>query len=171
MEAIYKRMATSVAEIPNPCDQAMARRILQTDTCSARCLSTAELSQALGDITSDMPNLPQAIVELCGGFASVDNDGKIALTHHTAREYLLGRSEDGRPPVIDRQEGHKQVFLRTMQCLLSNGLRAALLHNNKPDFLDYAAEYWSLHLVSSPMPDDDVVALLEKFLASNAVLT
>ncbi|SPO06728.1 uncharacterized protein DNG_09422 [Cephalotrichum gorgonifer] len=171
MEAIYDRMATSVVEIPNPRDRSMTKKILQIITCSVRCLSTAELSQALGDITSEVLDLPRTIVGLCGGFAVADNDGKIALAHQSAREYLLGQPETNRPLTIDRQEGHKQVFLTAMQCLLSNGLRTKLIRNNKPDFLDYAAENWSSHLVSSPILDGEVVSVLKRFLTSNAVLT
>ena len=171
MEAIYDRMALSVVNIPSSRDRFMARQILQVITCPVRCLSTAELSHILGDITSDLLDLPRTIVGLCGGFAVVDNDGRIALAHQTAREYLLGLPDDDRSLNIDRQEGHKRLFLAAMQCLRSHGLRTRLTRNDRPEFLEYAAEYWSSHLVCSPVTDDEIFAALKKFLTSSAVLT
>src|ERR1700748_1449030 len=75
MEAIYDRMASSIVNNPNPRDKLLATRILECVTCSLRVLKIAELSQALGGDASEMLDLQRAIMDLCGGFITVDNGG------------------------------------------------------------------------------------------------
>jgi WD40 repeat protein len=170
MEAIYNRMALSIANSPNPSDKLLATRILECVTCSVRVLKVAELSQALDGVTSDMLDLQRAIMDLCGHFVVVDNGGNVAMIHQTARDYLLNDPAEGRPLKIDRQAAHRQLFLSSMRCLMQTGLRAKLGRNQKPEFLEYAATSWSLHLASGPLYDHEIVTTLKKFLTGNWVL-
>ena len=169
MEAIYDRMASSIAQNPSTTDKALASTILQSVTCSLRVLTVAELSQALHEDTSKILDFHRSIVDLCGGFVVIDNGGNVAMIHQTAREYLLNSND--RPFHVDRNAAHTQVFLSCMRCLKAIGLRAKVKGNQKPEFLDYAATSWSSHLTSIPPGCAQVVEVLNKFLTGNWVLT
>ena len=169
MEALYDRMATSIAQNPSTTDRALALTILQSVTCSLRVLTVAELSQALHEDTSKMLDFQRSIVDLCGGFVVIDNGGNVAMIHQTAREYLLSGVD--RPFHIDRNVAHKQVFLSCMRCLMAIGLRAKVNGTQKPEFLDYAASSWSSHLTLVPLDCGQAVEVLNKFLTGHWVLT
>lgn len=170
MEALYDRMASSITEVHNPRDKLLATKILQCLTCSLRVLSVPEMAQALGEAASGILDLQHAINDLCGGFATVDNDGNVSIIHHSAREYLLERSEE-RTFNIDPTTAHKDLFLSSMRCLMSTRLRAKLGRDQTPEFLEYAAVSWSNHLLHAAPLDDDTLVTLKKFLAGNWVLT
>lgn len=93
------------------------------------------------------------------------------MIHKTARDYLLGTPGENRPFNVDRSAAHKQMFLSSMRCLMSTGLRASLSRDQKPELLEYAASSWSSHLLSSPPLDQDVISTLKKFLSGTWVLT
>lgn len=169
MEALYDRMASSIAQNPSLTDRALASTILQCVTCSLRVLTVAELSQALDEDTSKILDFQRSIVDLCGGFVVIDNGGNVAMVHQTAREYLL--CGNNRPFHIDRNAAHKQMFLSCMRCLMAIGLRAKVNRNQKPEFLDYAASSWSSHLTSTPLDCAETVEVLNKFLTHHWVLT
>lgn len=163
MEAIYDRMASSVMALPNMRDRMLATRIIQCITCSLQSLSIDGLAQALGDIVQNILDLYRTVIDLCGGFVVVDNDWNINLVHHTAREYLLHGHED-RPLQINWEDAHKQLFLDTMRCLMSNNLRVRLARHQDLSFIRYAIEYWSSHLVHVAHGDNDCLATLKTFL-------
>ncbi|KAH8802637.1 NACHT and WD domain protein [Xylogone sp. PMI_703] len=168
MEALYDRMALSVAQNPSQVDRALASTILQCVTCSLRVLTVAELSQALEEDTSKLLDFQQSIVDLCGGFVVIDNSGNVSMIHQTAREYLLGRND--RPFKVDRKDANRQMFLSCMRCLTTTGLRAKVNRNQSPEFLDYAARFWSSHIVSAPIDCIKVVEALNRFLTGQWVL-
>ncbi|KAI0968076.1 hypothetical protein F4678DRAFT_444469 [Xylaria arbuscula] len=171
MEALYERMAASVEELPNPKSKALAMRIIQCATCALRALSIEELSQALGEVAHNVLDLPRAIMDLCGGFVVSDNDGNVATIHQTARDYLLGSDATERPLRINRQKAHKQIFLSALQCLMSNSLRAGLSKGQKLGFEQYAAEFWSIHLIHTAHDDEECAAALKRFLTGRWSLT
>lgn len=168
MEALYDRMAHSIAQNPSTTEKALASAILQSVTCSSRVLTVAELSQALHEDTSKILDFQRSIVDLCGGFVVIDNGGKVAMIHQTAREYLLSGID--RPFHVDRTAAHKQVFLSCMQCLMTIGLRAKVNGTQMPEFLDYAASSWSSHLILVPLGCGQAVEVLNKFLTGHWVL-
>ena len=169
MEALYNRMASSIAQNPSATERTLAFTILQGVTCSLRVLTVSELSQALHEDTSKLLDFQQSIVDLCGGFVVVDNGGNVAMVHQTAREYLLNGNDH--PVQINRGVAQQQMFLSCMRCLMAIGLRAKCIGNQKPDFLDYAASSWSSHLISTPLDDRQVFQVLDKFLTGHWVLT
>lgn len=170
MDALYDRMASSIEDDDNPRDKQLAIKMLQCLTCSLRVLSLPEMSHALGDAASGILDLQHAVNDLCGGFASVDNDGKVSIIHHSAREYLLSSSEQQRFS-IDRKTAHKDLFLSSMRCLMSTGLRAKLGRDQAPEFLEYATVSWSNHLLHATPLDDEPLHTLKKFLTGNWMLT
>ncbi|KAI0805630.1 hypothetical protein GGR55DRAFT_680825 [Xylaria sp. FL0064] len=173
MEALYDRIASSVAELSNAGHKALAIQIIQCTTCAVRSLSIGELSQTLGDAARNILDLPRAVMDLCGGFVVTDNDSNVVLIHQTARDYLLGRNDDGtgRPLHIDRQAAHKQILLHALQCLMSNSLRTGLAKGEKLGFEQYAAEFWSTHLVHTAQHDEECATALKKFLTGRWSLT
>lgn len=168
MEGLYNRMATSITQNPSRADRSLATNILQCVSCSLRVLTVTELSHALDEGTSEVLDLTRSIVDLCGGFIVVDNDGHVAMIHRTAREYLL--THRSRPVRIDRNAAHVQLFQSCMRCLMTVGLRAKINRNQTPDFLDYAAGSWSSHLASTLADSDEVSEVLRRFLTGNWVL-
>lgn len=170
MDALYDRMASSIEDDDNPHDKQLAIKMLQCLTCSLRVLSLPEMTHALGDAGSGILDLQHAINDLCGGFACVDNDGKVSIIHHSAREYLLASSEQQRFK-IDRKTAHKDLFLSSMRCLMSTGLRAKLGRDHPPEFLEYATVSWSNHLLHATPLDDETILTLRKFLTGNWMLT
>lgn len=169
MDPLYNRMALSIANIPTLNDKSLATKILQCLLASFRVLKVAELSQALG--VPEVLDLQRTAMDLCGGFVVVDNGGHVVMIHRTARDYLLNDTGEGCSFNIDRQAAHRQMFLSSMQCLMSTGLRASLGRSQKPEFLEYAASFWLSHLVSSPCHDHDTAMALKKFLRGKWILT
>ncbi|KAI1322656.1 hypothetical protein F5Y16DRAFT_35563 [Xylariaceae sp. FL0255] len=171
MEALYNRMAASVTELQNSRDRALAVRILQCVSCALRPLSVHELSQTLGDDAQHVLDLPRAIIDICGGFIVIDHDGNVAIIHQTARDYLLHGSGMGRPLNVYPEEAHKQLFLDTMKCLMSDNLRIGLARPQRPVFVDYASEFWSIHLLHVSHDDRECAMVLRKFLEGRCALT
>jgi hypothetical protein len=167
MEALYDRMAQSIADNPREGDRKLASSILTWATCALRLLTVGELSQALEKVAPQVLDFQRSIGELCGGFVVVDSGGNIAMVHQTAREYLLGQK---RAFSLDQQAAHEQLFLRCMSCLLEAGLRAKINRGQPPEFLDYAATSWFSHLCSSS-PNSEVLGTLIKFLKGPYILT
>lgn len=170
MGGLYDRMASSIADNPNLHERKLATKMLQCLTCSTRVLSISEMAHALGDDASGILDLQQAIGDLCGGFAAVDNDGNVSIIHHSAREYLLVNSEQ-RILGISRTSAHRDLFLSSMCCLMSTGLRAKLSCDQAPGFLGYAAVSWSSHLLNVANLDDETLSNLKRFLTGNWMLT
>lgn len=169
MEALFDRMALSIAQNPSATDRALASKILQFVTCSLRVLTLAELSQALHEDTTIMLDFQRSIVDLCGGFVIIDNGGNVTMIHQTAREYLLSGSD--RAFHVDGEVAHRQLFLSCMRCLMTIGLRAKIKGNQEPEYLDYAASSWSSHLTSTPLNCGVTVEVLNEFLTCHWILT
>ncbi|ORY56951.1 uncharacterized protein BCR38DRAFT_414263 [Pseudomassariella vexata] len=171
MEALYDRMASSIAQTPTPTDRKLASTILQCVTCSLRMLTVAELSQALEEDVLEVIDLQRTILDLCGGFVLVDNGANVAMIHQTAREDLLNSSGGPRPFHVDREEGHKQMFLSCMRCLMAPALRSKIIRDQMPEFLEYAANFWSFHLIAAPVDCSETAEAVKKFLKGHWVLT
>jgi WD40 repeat protein len=172
MEALYDRMARSLAQSLSVTDRAFASTILQCVTCSLRVLTVTELSQALDQNTSEMLeslDFQRSIIDLCQGFVVIDNGGNVDMVHQTAREYL--HSSGDHPFHLDRYVAHQQIFLSCMRCLMAPGLRAKLGRSQKPEFLQYAATLWSSHLILTPIDCEQVFQVMKKFFTGHWVLT
>ena len=169
MEALYDRMARSVATLPQQEDKKLASSVLAWVTCAMRLITLEELSLVLEKDVSKPLDLQRSIGDLCGGFVIVDKDGNIALIHQTAREYLT--DDQTRPFSVDPISAHEQLFLRCMDCLTDFGLRSKINRKQAPAFLDYAATSWFYHLSFSSVGSKEVLSTLRVFLSSPSVLT
>lgn len=167
MEALYDRMASSIATTLRAEDKSLAVLILQCVTCSLRVLKVSELSQAVGKAASGIADFQSLILDICSGLVVLDDDGNAAMVHQTARNYLLQpESLNGGKQAfrIDRQAANKALFLSCMECLMTTGLSKKLARSEPPEFLNYASQFWSSHLVSSSIHDPEVARALRGFL-------
>lgn len=169
MEALYDRMAQSVAALPQEEDKKLASSILAWAACALRLLTIEELSLVLEGEISKPLDLQRSIGDLCGGFVVVDNGGNVAMIHQTAREYLI--DDQARPFNIDRSSAHGQLFQRCMSCLTDFGLRSKINRKQAPAFLDYAATSWFYHLSYSSTSSSRIYDTLKSFFKSSSVLT
>lgn len=175
MVALYDRMATSIAQLESQSDRELALSILQFTSCALRDLTVAQLSQALGDDTSGILDLERSIVDLCRGFVVIDNSGIVSMIHHTAREYLLARRGDidrNQPLNVDKRTAHEALFASCIKCLMKVGLRAKVTRLGQlPEFLDYAATSWAMHLGLSQLDSRKTAQTLHKFITGIWILT
>ena len=169
MEALYDRMAQSVAVRADESDKKLASSILTWATCAMRPLTIEELSFVLESEVLRPLNLERSVGELCGGFVIIDGGGNVSIIHETACEYLFDHKS--RPLTINRGSAHEELFLRCMYCLMDFGLRAKINRRQAPVFLEYAAGSWFYHLANSSVSSTKILGTLESFLMSPSVLT
>lgn len=170
MEALYDRMALSLAENQSSAYKELSSTFLQFTTCAMRVLTVAQISQALGEDAIGMLDLERSIVDLCSGFVVVDNSGNVSMVHQTAREYLLSNSKN-HPFSVNRSAAHEHLFSSCMRCLMAPGLQGKIVMNQVPEFVNYAATSWSNHLTSTPIDGRATVQTLKQFLTGRWVLT
>jgi WD40 repeat protein len=170
MEALYDRMAAAIRDFRVTTDKSLATSILRCVITSMRLLTLTELAQALSEGTSKMLDMRMAVVDLCAGFVVIDNDGNITMVHQTAREYLLATEAD-HPLSFRESEAHESMFISCMRSLMKLDLRPKILAQHIPDFYDYAATFWSKHLLDSPKDSQEVATALGKFLSGQWALT
>lgn len=169
MEALYDKMASTVAALQQQEDKHLASTILSWVTCALRLLTLEELSLVLEKDESRPLDLQRSVGDLCGGFVVLDNDGNVAMVHQTAREYLV--AGPSRPYTIDLTAAHEQLFMTCMDCLRDSGLRSKINRRQAPKFLDYAATSWFYHLSQSSAESQQIFATLKFFLGNPSVLT
>lgn len=169
MEALYDRMAVSVQTQPTTNDQRLGQSILGWATCAQRLLSVEELSDALSN--DGLLEIHRTIGDLCGGFVVVDKEGKVAMIHETAREYLMRGGGRDRPFVIDRRSTNDKLFRRCILRLTDPTLRSQINRNQPPALLDYATSAWFIHLSLGPATHPDILDTVVKFLRGPHVLT
>ena len=169
MEALYDRMARSIAQHKNPRDRNLAISILQCVTSSLRTLTISELCLALNEDTSRILDIQKSVIDLCAGFVVIDNSANVVMVHQTAREYLLHGDGD-QPFQVQEDLSHGRLFLSCMRSLMTVGLRAKVQKKQTSDFLDYAATCWSKHLTAMPQDFEPATEALSKFLCGTWVL-
>ena len=169
MEALYDRMATAIQSLSETRNGKLGQRILQWATCAHRTLSVEELSDALDSL--DILEIQRAVDDLCGGFVVVDKEGKVALIHETAREYLAKSQDCDRPFVIDYKATHDMLFKSCLQRLTNNKLRTQVVRNQPPALLDYASNTWFIHFTSGSITDPENLEVLIGFLEGPHILT
>ncbi|KAL9039347.1 MAG: hypothetical protein Q9180_002583, partial [Flavoplaca navasiana] len=167
MDALYGRMAQSVANIVENTNRQRAHDILAWVACASRALDVRELCQALETEAEEIIDLPKSIENFCGGFVVVDSDGQVAMIHQTAREYLLG--PEVRPFNIDKR-AHEQLFIRCMMGLTENGLRAKVNRGQESAFMHYSMASWFRHVLEAFPLSSDAMSILMKFARGSSML-
>ncbi|KAF7503753.1 hypothetical protein GJ744_003295 [Endocarpon pusillum] len=169
MEALYDRMAFSVQIQPSVNDRRLGQSILGWATSAQRLLSVEELSDALDN--EGVLEIHRTIGDLCGGFVVVDKEGKVAMIHETAREYLMRAGGQDRPLSIDRKSTNDRLFKRCMLRLIDPKLRGLINRNQPPALLNYATDSWFIHFLLGPVTQPDNLDTVLKFLRGPHVLT
>lgn len=171
MEVLYGRMADSMRQQPNVSSRRLGLSILGWAACARRGLTVEELSDALDN--QGLFDLHRTIVDLCGGFVVVDAEGKAAMIHETAREYLVRETfqDDDRPLSINRHETNDKLFQRCMRRLTDQDLRTRMTRKQPPALLHYAANSWFIHLALGSYKNPEILRVALKFLQSPHVLT
>jgi WD40 repeat protein len=114
----------------------------------------------------------RSIVDLCGGFVTVDQEGRVAMIHQTAREFLTRGAEKGRPLVIDVRTTNDALLKRCLAQLTHPSLRSQVKHGRAPALTQYAATAWSHHLtLSSALTNPEILDAVATFLRGPHVLT
>lgn len=168
MDEFYARMASNVDRIPSQANRAFAVNIIQLVTCSMRVLTVEELAQFLGKENAGVLDLSRTVIDLCGGFVTVDNDENVTLIHQTAREYLLTQHTLIK---ISIEESNKRLLQGCMQAMAVIGLQGKIARKQSPVLLDYATQAWASHLRCTAPGDPSVLLLVKKFLGSKSVLS
>ncbi|KAI1121559.1 hypothetical protein F5Y10DRAFT_288297 [Nemania abortiva] len=169
MEALYDRMSLSIQSQAKESDRRLGRDILGWITCAQRPMRVEELSDALAN--NGVLEIHRTIGDLCGGFVTVDHEGKVAMVHETAREYLTRRSDGECPFVINQKSTNYQLLKRCIARLADPTLRSQINRGQQSALLDYAAEAWFIHFARSSTTSPEVLETVVNFLRSLQVLT
>ncbi|KAI2472267.1 hypothetical protein F4781DRAFT_428518 [Annulohypoxylon bovei var. microspora] len=169
MEALYNRMAASVQSQTNVNDRNLGLNILGWTTCARRLLSVDELGDALEN--DGVLEIHRTIGDLCGGFVTVDHEGKATMTHETAREYLVRGGKSRGLLGINPNTTNDTLFKRCIARLTDTSLRSQINRNRPPALLSYAMSSWSHHLVHGSVTNPDILEIIMNFLGSPHVLT
>lgn len=169
MEALYDRMALLVQSEANAGARRLGQSILAWVTCSQRILTVEELSDALDN--HGVLEIQRTIADLCGGFVVLDHEGKVAMIHETAREYLIKGANSDRPLLIDRKAANDLLLKRCIMRLTDPSLRGQVNRNQPPALLDYATTTWFIHLYQGNLASPEVLEIVMKFLQGPHVLT
>ena len=174
MLKLYARMEKSLVDSNRQSSITLLRAIFEWVTCSQRNLDLLELSQALQPEFPGLLSLSKTINDTCGHFVQVDGDGKVAMLHQTAREYLVGASTSYLS--INESETHKKLFHKTLSSLESSSLKLELLTDGLSmlttnPFIFYSAVSWPYHFrVSDSKLDASAIDRLTAFFRGPAVL-
>ncbi len=171
MEALYDRMAVSLEAASNASNRKLGQTILSWATCAQRLLNVAELGDALGNETGVL-EIHRTIADLCGGFVIVDHEGRVAMIHETAREYLTRGREKERSLAIDIRSSNDMLLRRCIARLTDQPLRSQINQGKSPPLLEYATTAWPHHLgLSSALSNPGTLEVVANFLKGPHVLT
>lgn len=175
MRELYDRMALSVQSQPTASDRRLGQRILGWAIYAQRTLSIEELGDALRgkDGEREILEIQRTVGDLCGGFVVVDIEGKVAMIHETAREYLTSAQDPGKPFSIKRRLMNDNIFQRCISCLADPMLRSLISRGQPPVLLDYAISSWFVHLSLGSCTSDpktDILDVVVEFVRSPCVL-
>ncbi|KAK3309763.1 uncharacterized protein B0T15DRAFT_13768 [Chaetomium strumarium] len=175
MEALYDRMAASVEAASNKSkgeQRKLGQTIIGWVACAQRLLTVDELADALKETASGFLEMRRSIVDLCGGFVTVDQEGRVAMIHQTAREFLTRGAEKGRSLVIDVRPTNDALLKRCLAQLTHPSLRSQVKHGRAPALTQYAATAWPHHLtLSSALTNPEILDAVATFLKGPDVLT
>jgi hypothetical protein len=132
----------------------LALKVLSWITCAKRPLTVAELQHALavetGEPELDNDNIPEveAMVSVCAGLVTVDDESSIIrLVHYTAQEYLERKQNLWLPDAETEITSVCVAYLsfrsfKSGFCQTHTDLKERLRSN---PFYSYAARYWGHH--------------------------
>lgn len=169
MDQLYERMVEAIAKLELEEDKALSKILLSWAMYSIRPISVGDLKGPYSAELCSIIDLQHTVSQLCGEFATLDNQGRITLVHQTAREYL--KTTRALPFSLSPSEVNEDMFCQCLTSLCDSSLKAKIRQGKTPSFLGYAAVSWHIHLERSSVHSDRTLQLLVKFLDDSAVLT
>ena len=168
MDALYKRMETSITRLPRATDRSLSCTILTWATHARRPLDVEELLDALQPEFSAILDLSYTISQVCGQFVAIGANSRITLIHETAREYLIKAAD--LPFSLSSKAAHESLCAKSLSLFLNRNIRSKIGQKTLPRFYHYAATSWAYHLKSTSAASDSILDFLVKFFQGSGVL-
>ncbi|KAL9122773.1 MAG: hypothetical protein Q9187_000671 [Circinaria calcarea] len=168
MDALYKRMETSVAGLPRAIDRSLSCAILTWATHARRPLDVKELLSALQPEFSAILDLSFTISQVCGHFVSIGVNNRVTLIHETAREYLINATD--LPFSLSSKAAHELLCAKSLSLFLDRNIRSKVSQKTLPPFYHYAATSWAYHLKLTTAASDTILDSLVKFFQGSGIL-
>lgn len=170
LEPLYRRMESTLVVNSHPRDRGLTKIILTWAACSRRPLTVDELSHALVPEYSNVLNLEHTVIQVCGGFVTIDKKGHITMVHQTAREYLT--KTPGLEYSVIPRIAHRELFQKCLAALSSSSQRLRSDQLSSQPFVLYASNSWFYHLALSAVSLDHLqTIMLASFFQGPTVLT
>ncbi|KAI3393016.1 hypothetical protein diail_4895 [Diaporthe ilicicola] len=168
MDQLYERMVEAIAGLDLEEDRKLSKIFLSWAMYSVRPVSTYELKGVYSAELSSLIDLRHTVGQLCGEFATLDAQDRINLVHQTAREYI--RSTKALPFSLAASEVNEELLSQCLTFLIDPALRGQMKQGKAPQFLDYAAASWHIHMERSSVDSERVLQMLFKFFHDSAPL-
>ena len=157
-------------------DRSLTRQILQILAFTFRPLALDEVSTML-QVMPGMRRLdeskclthPTDILDICGGLLKYNERTRtVTLAHHSVKTYLTRHTASYFR--LDREEAHRTLALICISCLsfdaFTHEVKDIDLEIENCPALDYATEYWPLHLKNLSDSGESLWGDLSYFLLS-----
>ncbi|KAL8952405.1 MAG: hypothetical protein Q9222_001682 [Ikaeria aurantiellina] len=173
MDSLYTRILDTMATVPR--NQKLAQAILRWTVCAVRPLTVEELKEAIRlDLGEIIPRLERTVESVCGHLIHVDGSSRVQLVHQTVRAYLI-QNDLTSDFAVNRVREHSRLAEVCLQYLCSDEMKSSRFRRRgsatrtakKSVFADYAAIYFSEHIVRSSSSSDEQMARLHKFMDTN----
>ncbi|KAJ5220394.1 hypothetical protein N7468_009598 [Penicillium chermesinum] len=173
----------SILERVSTRDREWARSALLWVTFAKRPLVLEELSQIVlvKEETTALDDemklvFPRVLLEICQGLIEEGESGKLYLAHASVREFLTSpwiRSPDSSVHYfgLDPKDADRMIMIKCLHYLCLENFRSgyvgsidAMVERDEDyPFLDYAANFWTVHCQSHSLDDQGAKAILRLF--------
>ncbi|KAI4207538.1 MAG: hypothetical protein LQ346_000470 [Caloplaca aetnensis] len=161
MDHLYTRILQNMAMVSR--NKRLAQAILRWTVCAVRPLTVEELKEAIRlDLGEVVPRLERTV--------------EVQLVHETVRAFLImdGLTSDF---AINRVQEHSRLTEVCLQYLCSDELKSSRFRRRgsatrvakRSVFAEYAAVFFSEHIVRSSSSNDSQVVALTTFFATNVL--
>ncbi|KAL8736886.1 MAG: hypothetical protein Q9181_002226 [Wetmoreana brouardii] len=173
MDSLYTRILENMAMVPR--NQKLAQAILRWTVCAVRPLTVEELKEAIRlDLGEIVPRLERTVESVCGHLIHVDRHSRVQLIHQTVRAFLI-QDDIASVFAIDRVRAHSRLAEVCLGYLCSDEMKtsryrrrgSATRFAKRSVFAEYAAVYFSEHVVRSSASSDHQIMTLNSLFHTN----
>jgi len=168
MDRLYDRMIDVVADLEADEDKDLAKILLTWAIYAKSPVTVEELSEVYPAKLKSILNLSHTVSQVCGQFVVINTQGRVAVIHHSAREYL--KNAKRRPFPLDSEGANEELFGKCLVTLCNKNLRRNIKALKVPLFLPYASTSWMAHLDSCSPESDRVLDGLVRFFSGPSPL-
>lgn len=139
-------------------------------SCASRPLHLDETKLALQPKFPRILDIRRVVKTLWGAFVVVDRHDKVSMTHPSARDVIMSKTE--LVYHVSAEEAHQSMLSTCLQVLVTFAKRRVdLLDVAERNSLKYAASPWPYHLARSSGSDySTTLCAMKEFLESRVVL-